>query len=189
MTTGVSPAELLLGRQPRSRLDLLKPHLADKVEACQKKQQENYDKTARERSFREGDRVYSKHFGQGQKWLPGTIAEITGSVSFLVKLTSGQLVRRHQDHIRHRKNDLGEEEERVIEVDTSPAEPCGNGILDPPENPNGDLEMGEPVSTPTTEETGSPVVVESTTPVEMPATPTPQKTAQTPVRKSYPSRQ
>ena len=125
-------------------MDLLKPHLADKVEARQKKQQENYDKTARERSFRKGDRVYSKHFGQGQKWLPGTIAEITGPVSFLVKLTSGQLVRRHQDHIRHRKNDLGEvasqqEEERVIEVDTSPAEPCGNGILDPPENPNGDL--------------------------------------------------
>ena len=39
--------------------------------------------------------------------------------------------------IRHRKSDLGEvasqqeeeEEERVIEVDTSPAEPCGNGLL------------------------------------------------------------
>jgi transposase InsO family protein len=27
-TTGVSPAELLLGKQPRSRLDLLKPHTA-----------------------------------------------------------------------------------------------------------------------------------------------------------------
>ena len=146
------------------------------MEARQKKQQENYDKTARERSFREGDRVYSKHFGQGQKWLPGTIAEITDLVSFLVKLTSGQLVRRHQDHIRHRKNDLGEvasqqEEERVIELDTSPAEPCGNGILDPPGNPNGDLETGEPaaepVSTPTTEETGSPVVLENTTAVEI----------------------
>ena len=30
-TTGVSPAELLLGRQPRSRLDLLKPHTAERV--------------------------------------------------------------------------------------------------------------------------------------------------------------
>ena len=31
-TTGVAPAELLMGRRPRSRLDLLKPHTADKVE-------------------------------------------------------------------------------------------------------------------------------------------------------------
>jgi transposase InsO family protein len=29
--TGVSPAELLLGKQPRSRLDLLKPHTAERV--------------------------------------------------------------------------------------------------------------------------------------------------------------
>jgi len=32
-TTGVSPAELLLGRQLRSRLDLLKPNKTDRVEA------------------------------------------------------------------------------------------------------------------------------------------------------------
>ena len=33
-TTGVSPAEVLLGRQPRSRLDLLHPDLAQKVCQC-----------------------------------------------------------------------------------------------------------------------------------------------------------
>ena len=31
-TTGISPAELLLGKRPRSRLDLLKPHTAEHVE-------------------------------------------------------------------------------------------------------------------------------------------------------------
>ena len=31
-TTGVSPSELLLGRRPRTRLILLKPHTADRVE-------------------------------------------------------------------------------------------------------------------------------------------------------------
>lgn len=36
-TTGVSPAELLLGRQPRIRLDLLKPNLGVKVEGKQQK--------------------------------------------------------------------------------------------------------------------------------------------------------
>ena len=34
-TTGISPAELLLGRLPRTRLDLLKPHLAERVERKQ----------------------------------------------------------------------------------------------------------------------------------------------------------
>ena len=77
----------------------------------------------------------------------------------------------------------------MIEVDTSPAELCGNGIPDPLENPNGDLETGEPVAEPvstlTTEETSSPVVLKNHTSVETPATPTPQKTAQTPVRKLH----
>lgn len=37
-TTGISPAELLLGRRPRTRLDLLKPHTAERVEAKQLQQ-------------------------------------------------------------------------------------------------------------------------------------------------------
>ena len=32
-TTGISPGELLFGRRPRSRLDLLKPHTAERVES------------------------------------------------------------------------------------------------------------------------------------------------------------
>ena len=39
-TTGVSPSELLLGRRPRSRLDLLKPNTAERVEENQVKQKE-----------------------------------------------------------------------------------------------------------------------------------------------------
>lgn len=38
-TTGVSPAELLLGRRPRSRLDLVRPNTAERLEAssCNRK--------------------------------------------------------------------------------------------------------------------------------------------------------
>ena len=36
-TTGTSPAELLLGRRPRTRLDILKPNTAERVEEKQKK--------------------------------------------------------------------------------------------------------------------------------------------------------
>ena len=52
-STGVSPAELLLGRCPRTRLDLLKPNLADKVENKQLQQKVDHDRAARSRSFKE----------------------------------------------------------------------------------------------------------------------------------------
>ena len=45
-STGVSPAELLLGRCPRTRLDLLKPNLADKVENKQLQQKVDHDRAA-----------------------------------------------------------------------------------------------------------------------------------------------
>ena len=47
-TTGISPGELLLGRRPRSRLDLLKPHTAERVERKQLKQKERHDSKSRE---------------------------------------------------------------------------------------------------------------------------------------------
>ena len=42
MTTGLSPSELLLGRHPRSCLDLLKPNTAERVEHKQSKQRQKH---------------------------------------------------------------------------------------------------------------------------------------------------
>ena len=62
--TGISPRELLLGRHPRSRLDLLKSHMVERVERNQLKQKEqhystlpygktlHYDRHRREKSSR-----------------------------------------------------------------------------------------------------------------------------------------
>ena len=57
-TTGISPSELLIGRRPRLRLDLLKPHIAERVERNQRKQKEQHDLRSRERSFEVGDDVF-----------------------------------------------------------------------------------------------------------------------------------
>ena len=46
--------------------------------------------------------VYARNFGQGEVWLPGIISEVTGPVSYVIKLTDGRTVRRHQDHVRRR---------------------------------------------------------------------------------------
>ena len=59
---------------------------------------------------------------QGQRWVPGTIAEVTEPVSFLVKLVRGQLVQ-----IRicndHGELQIPQEEEEGIQMDMAPTEP------------------------------------------------------------------
>ena len=44
--------------------------------------------------------MYAKDFRQGQSWLTGTIVKCSGPVSYEVKTDDGQLIRRHQDHLR-----------------------------------------------------------------------------------------
>ena len=41
-------------------------------------------------------------------WLPGIICEVTGPVSYVIELTDGRTVRRHQDHVRRRHDVLPE---------------------------------------------------------------------------------
>ena len=104
-TTGVSPAELLQGRKLRSRLDLLKPSIATRVEKKQQKQKESHDYHARDRLFKEGEPVYIRKFGKGDTWIPGHIVQPTGPVSFKVLLEEGHIVcRRHLDHLRSRSS-------------------------------------------------------------------------------------
>ena len=63
-TTGISPAELLLSRRPRTLLDLL---TAERVERKLMKQKGQHDAAAKHRNY-----------GPGGKWLPGVIERQTG---------------------------------------------------------------------------------------------------------------
>ena len=107
-TTGVSPSELLLGRRPRSRLDLLKPHTAERVEQKQLAQKRTHDDKAKERQMAVGDDVFVRNYHGSERWLPGVIAQKTGPVSFLVRLADGRNRRCHQDQVRIRSVDLSE---------------------------------------------------------------------------------
>lgn len=102
-TTGISPAELFLGRKLRSRFDLLRPDLATKVGRKQDKQKESHDQHAVDRHFTIGQSVYVKNFARGPTWIQGKIVSQVGPVSFKVELTESQVIcNRHQDHIRVR---------------------------------------------------------------------------------------
>jgi len=97
-TTGCSPAELLLGRQPRSRLDL--PDVSGKVQENQARQKWAHDSHTRARAFQIGDKVYVQNFVGSLTWLEGTILDRTGPVSFKVRLSDGCIRKRHLDHLR-----------------------------------------------------------------------------------------
>ena len=99
-TTGQSPAQLLLGRRPRSHLDLLHPDLTSRVEHKQKLQKQRYDQHTTVRQFVPDDAVYVRNFGEGDTWLAGTIVNAPGPRSYNVKLSDGRVVRHHVDHIR-----------------------------------------------------------------------------------------
>eukprot|EP00731_Ephydatia_muelleri_P035695 Em0149g1a len=114
-TTGVSPAELLVGRQLRGRLDLLRqqtcitntshcPNPEVKVQASQRRQKIAYDKHAKQREFTVGQAVWVKGQNHQQNWLPGVIVKQRNSVSYTVNV-SGQLWHRHIYHLREREQD------------------------------------------------------------------------------------
>ena len=64
-TTGHSPAELLMGRRPRSHLDILKPNISDRLSINQERQKEGHDQGTVHRSYAVGDAVWVRNFSQG----------------------------------------------------------------------------------------------------------------------------
>ena len=102
-TTGLSPAEMLMSRKPRSAFDLLLPDLKSKVEKKQWKQKVNHDTRTKFRSFSPGNPVFIKNYGYGPKSIPGKIESCTGPLSCTVVIGNGQVVRRHVDQIRKRE--------------------------------------------------------------------------------------
>ena len=130
-TTGLSPAEMLLGRYIHSRLDsrldLLKPNLEQKVAEKQRRQQFNHDKHSRVRQFSDGDKVFVKNQGRGEMWLPGHILERSGPVSFKVQSQDCKTISRHQDHLRKRFTEYREQSDIPLCEDDMDIEIGGSG--------------------------------------------------------------
>ena len=101
-TTGIAPAELLLGRLPRSILDLLRPDLDRKVKQKQESQKTHHDRVAKHRDFEVGDPVFVHDFTDHKKWIPGIVSKVQGPLTYHVSLRDGRVLRRHVEHIRIR---------------------------------------------------------------------------------------
>ena len=109
-----------MGRQLRSRLNLVQPNIEEKVRAQQQKQQQNCKKSGN-RSFTVGDSVYVSDLPTQDTWLPGVITKVFGSLTYEIELSDHRIVRWHIDHLKARKTNTPTVEEP-------------NDRLPPPEN-------------------------------------------------------
>lgn len=123
-------------RHLRTQLDLIQPNLEDRVRDKQSQQNSAHDHHARDRVIKTGDLVYAKDFRNPKAWIPGTVVKKTGPVSAEVQLEDGQIIRRHQDHLRIRTAVTQETTTDALEdtqLPTMEANLAGN--LDEPEAP------------------------------------------------------
>ena len=97
-TTGEPPSVLLMGRRLRTRLGLLKPSVEKHVEERQFSSMVRRTATRGFRQFCEGDRVLTRNYGRGDKWLTGVVSSVLGSHHYLIEV-SGNLWKRHIDQL------------------------------------------------------------------------------------------
>ena len=100
---GIAPAQLLMNRRPRSRFDRLFPDLQQHVQKKQAEQAASHNNSKQLRSFKVGDLVYTKDFSSTPLiWTPGTVAKVTGPLTYHIELGDGRIIRRHVDAVRAR---------------------------------------------------------------------------------------
>ena len=98
-TTGHTPAELFLKRTLRTQYDLWRPNVGAWVRAQQANQKEGHDPHARDCEFEVGTQILAKDV-RDSSWNLGIFVARCQPLSFVVKLNSGQTVRRHVDHLK-----------------------------------------------------------------------------------------
>uniref|UniRef100_UPI0025418102 uncharacterized protein K02A2.6-like n=1 Tax=Euleptes europaea TaxID=460621 RepID=UPI0025418102 len=103
-TTGNSPAELLMGRRPKTLLDWLHPDLAPEYPG-------HKDSTATLRVIEQDDPVLARNYGAGPAWIPATVQDTTGLVQDTtgpVATPEGRVLRCHIDQLRRHPANLPE---------------------------------------------------------------------------------
>ena len=85
-TTNVAPCTLFLNRDVKTRFDLMRPEISGNVATKQANQKLYHDKRSKSRELFIGQRVMVRNLRPGDKWVPGTIVERTGPLSYLVQV-------------------------------------------------------------------------------------------------------
>jgi len=105
-STGLTPAELLMSRRPRTLLTLLNPRLQGPNEKYNQKQP---------RVFGVGDTVWARCYNGRNKWVKGVVVRVTGPLSYQVEVEGG-IIRRHVDQMvkgNRQREEIEVDEERM----------------------------------------------------------------------------
>ena len=95
-TTGKTPAEIMFGRNIKTRMDLLHPQSTEKQES---KNEASLGKNVRELEV--GDAVWMRNYRSLPRWIPGSITTKFGPRNYQV-LANGKFHKRHIDQLRSR---------------------------------------------------------------------------------------
>ncbi len=197
-TTQVAPASLFLQRHVRTRLDLMRPEVEDIVSASQATQKHHHDKHSRARDLFIGQRVMVRNLRPGHQWIPGTIVERKGPLTYLVQVAEGRIWKRHVDHLRETtdtpqdqtprqltadRGDNQESESRMPEAATSSRESRSVSPIEAPTKHGNPKPILEEIRTPEPETIRDPVTCRETSLPPLTQTPV----APSPIRR-YPQR-
>lgn len=152
-TTGESPAQLLMGRCLRTRLDLMLPSVKNKVEKTQRNTIENTS-NRRDRMFDVGDDVQVRMYN-GEKWIKGFIVQVLGSRYYCVETKQG-VIKRHVDQIMKIPTTAVE----IVPTDL----PCHDNVDVDPVCEDEDQNVVEPVSSEAVQDVKTDQMVQSKTP-------------------------
>jgi len=97
-----APAMLLMKRIPRSRIDLIRPSVTQKIQKKQEVQKKHHDKHTKVKDFSVSETVWVRDYRGQDKWTKGVIRECTGPLSYRVQVQS-ELWKRHAEQFRHRQ--------------------------------------------------------------------------------------
>ena len=98
-TTGISSAQLLLGQRPWSKLDLVRPNTAERVECRQLQQKTHHIVTVDIHNFQEEEEMYLRILAKKRRCCLAALSNVHSSVSFLFCGHDGRTFRRHQGNL------------------------------------------------------------------------------------------
>ena len=98
-TTGKTPVILLIGRNIRTRLDVLKPNIKKRLEEKQQDQQLRSSHSPT-RKLDVGQTVVARDYRGVNRWVPGVITSHSGPFSYEDRVAPNTVWRRHIDQLR-----------------------------------------------------------------------------------------
>ena len=119
-TTGVTPASLFLNRALRTKFDVLKPSVESQVLEKQSSQKACHDRRAKERGWSVGQTVLARSLRPGPDWVPATIVEKLGPVTYTVETRDQQYWKRHADQLKEFMWDTTQDVPAPTRVDVGP---------------------------------------------------------------------